>query len=128
MLLYAGKDIGTAFDMVTTVSALCFMFVWTIFLCSYLVYRRTRKDKVAASTFRMPGGVFMVYVVLAFFVFVLWALTTQPDTLTALLVTPDLVRAAVRAWLFVRKSPNHLARHAAHIAHLRDDSVEADTD
>jgi len=112
--------------MVTTVSALCFMFVWTIFLCSYLVYRRTRKDKVATSTFRMPGGVFMVYVVLAFFVFVLWALTTQPDTLTALLVTPIWFVVLFVAWLFVRRSPNHLARHEAHIAHLRDDSVEAD--
>ncbi|WP_031206679.1 phage holin family protein, partial [Microbacterium maritypicum] len=100
--------------------------VWTIFLCSYLVYRRTRKDKVAASTFRLPGGVFMVYVVLAFFVFILWALTTQPDTLTALLVTPIWFVVLLVAWLFVRRSPNHLARHAAHIAHLRDDSVEAD--
>ena len=35
--------------MVTTVSAVCFMFVWTIFLISYIVYRRTRKEKAAAS-------------------------------------------------------------------------------
>ncbi len=30
------------------------------------------------------------------------------------------------AWLFVRKSPNHLTRHEAHIRYLRDDSIEAD--
>ena len=29
VLLYAGKDVGEAFDMVTTVSAVCFMFVWS---------------------------------------------------------------------------------------------------
>ncbi len=121
VLLYAGEDIGTAFDMVTTVSAVCFMFVWTIFMISYVVYRRTRPEKAAASTFRMPGGVFMVYVVLAFFVFILWALTTQPDTLTALLVTPIWFALLVVAWLLVRKSPNHIARHEAHIAHLRND-------
>lgn len=124
VLLYAGKDIGTAFDMVTTVSAVCFMFVWTIFLCSYLVYRRRRPEKVAASKFRMPGGIFMVYVVLAFFVFILWALTTQPDTLIALLVTPIWFVLLLVAWMFVRTSQNHLTRHAEHIAYLRDDSPE----
>ncbi len=41
-LLYAGKDVGVAFDMVTTVSAVCFMFVWSIILASYLVYRKRR--------------------------------------------------------------------------------------
>ena len=62
-----------------------------------------------------------VFVVLAFFVFILWALTTQPDTLTALLVTPIWFAVLVVAWLFVRRSPHHLERHAAHIAHLRSD-------
>ena len=119
VLLYAGKDIGTAFDMVTTVSAVCFMFVWTIFLLSYLAYRRKRPDVAAASTYKLPGGVFMVFVVFAFFLFVLWALTTQPDTLTALLVTPIWFAILVVAWLFVRRSPHHLSRHAAHIAYLR---------
>jgi D-serine/D-alanine/glycine transporter len=112
--------------MVTTVSAVCFMFVWTIFLLSYVVYRRKRREEAARSTFRMPGGVVMVYVVLAFFVFILWALTTQPDTLTALLVTPIWFAVLCGAWLFVRRSTNHLARHAAHIAYLRDDSAAAD--
>ncbi len=49
----------------------------------------------------------MVYVVLAFFVFILWALTTQPDTLTALLVTPLWFVLLFVAWIFVRRSPNH---------------------
>lgn len=126
VLLYAGEDIGTAFDMVTTVSAVCFMFVWTIFLFSYLADRRRRPEKAAASTFRMPGGVFMVYVVLAFFVFVLLALTTQPDTLTALLVTPIWFALLVVSWLFVRRSQNHLTRHEAHIRYLHDDTVKGD--
>jgi len=113
VLLYAGKDIGTAFDMVTTVSAVCFMFVWTIFLLSYLVYRKKRPELAAASKYKMPGGVAMVYVVFAFFLFLIWALTTQPDTLIALLVTPIWFVILVIAWLLIRRSPHHLARHEA---------------
>lgn len=113
VLLYAGKDIGAAFDMVTTVSAVCFMFVWSIILLSYLVYRKKRPELAAASKYKMPGGVAMVYVVFAFFLFLIWALTTQPDTLTALLVTPIWFVILVIAWLAIRRSPHHLARHEA---------------
>ncbi|MDP5226800.1 MULTISPECIES: D-serine/D-alanine/glycine transporter [Arthrobacter] len=113
VLLYAGKDIGAAFDMVTTVSAVCFMFVWTIILLSYLAYRRKRPELAAQSKYKMPGGVAMVYVVFAFFLFLIWALTTQPDTLTALLVTPIWFVILVIAWLYVRRSPHHKARHEA---------------
>src|SRR6478752_866321 len=71
VLLYAGKDIGKAFDMVTTVSAVCFMFVWSIILASYLKFRSRRPHLHDASKFKMPGGIPMVCVVFAFFAFVL---------------------------------------------------------
>ena len=38
ILMYAGSDIGKAFTMVTTVSAVCFVFVWSMILASYIVY------------------------------------------------------------------------------------------
>ena len=79
--MYAGQDIGKAFDMVTTVSAVCFVFVWSIILASYLKFRSRRPHLHEASKYKMPGGIPMVWVVFAFFAFVLWALTTQPDTL-----------------------------------------------
>ena len=91
VLMYAGQDIGKAFDMVTTVSAVCFMFVWSIILASYLEFRRRRPHLHEASTFKMPGGIPMVWVVFAFFAFVLWALTTQPDTLHGAAGHPGLV-------------------------------------
>ena len=112
VLLYAGKDVGAAFDMVTTVSAVCFMFVWSIILASYLVYRKRRPEQHAASPYKMPGGIAMVWVVFAFFGFLVWALTTQPDTLTALLVTPIWFAVLGVAYAVVRKSPLHQARVA----------------
>lgn len=88
ILLYAGNSIIQAFTLVTTVSALLFMFVWSIILVSYLVYRRERPHLHATSKFRMPGGVIMAWVVLVFFASMLVVLSLQPDTRAALMVTP----------------------------------------
>lgn len=88
MLIYLIPNLVTAFTLVTTLAAVLFMFVWSLILCSYIVYRRRRPQLHAASKFKMPGGVFMCGVCLAFFVFVLVLLTLQPDTLYALAISP----------------------------------------
>lgn len=74
--------------MVTTLSAVCFMFVWAMILASYLAFRKRRAAEHAASTFQMPGGIPMAWAVFAFFGFIIWVLTTQEGTLNAMLVTP----------------------------------------
>jgi D-serine/D-alanine/glycine transporter len=128
VLMYAGQDIGKAFDMVTTVSAVCFVFVWSIILASYLAFRRRRPHLHAASKYRMPGGIPMVWAVFAFFAFVLWALTTQPDTLVALLVTPVWFIVLGAAWLVLRRRPAHLARYETFKSELAQDmDTEAST-
>ena len=111
-LMYAGQDIGKAFEMVTTVAAVCFVFVWSIILASYLAFRRRRPELHDSSKFKMPGGIPMVFVVYAFFAFVIWALTTQSDTLEALLVTPLWFLVLGVVWFFLRRRPGHLARFA----------------
>lgn len=88
VLLYAGQSIIEAFTIVTTISALLFMFVWSIILASYVQYRRKRPDLHEASTFKMPGGHAAVAMVYAFFAFILWALAQKSDTAAALKVTP----------------------------------------
>ncbi|GAA3292895.1 D-serine/D-alanine/glycine transporter [Arthrobacter citreus] len=124
VLLYAGESVSAAFTLVSTIAALCFMFVWTIILTSYLVYRRRRPQLHEASSFKMPGGVVMVYVVLAFFGFLLWALTTQPDTLQALLVTPIWFALLGVAYAFLRRTPLHRARVAEHKAMVAAERAE----
>ena len=56
----------------------------------------------------------MCWVVLAFFVFVLWALTQEADTLQALLVTPIWFVVLGAAYLVVRRSPHHAALRERH--------------
>ena len=120
-LLYAGDSIIEAFTMVTTISALLFMFVWSIILVSYLAYRRRRPELHAASKFKMPGGVVTCWVVLGFFAFVVWGLTQSADTLQALLVTPLWFVILGVAWLIVRKSPSHLVEEL----HFHEELAEA---
>ncbi len=87
-LIYLIPNVMTVFTLVTTVSAILFMFVWSIILCSYLVYRKKRAHLHAASVFKMPAGKMMCWTCLVFFAFVLVLLTLQPDTRQALMVTP----------------------------------------
>ena len=88
LLVYLVPNLVTAFTLVTTLSAVLFMFVWSLILCAYIAYRRKRPQLHAASTFKMPGGIFMCGVVLAFFAAVVVLLTLQPDTRQALLASP----------------------------------------
>jgi D-serine/D-alanine/glycine transporter len=88
LLVYLIPNLVTAFTLVTTVAAVLFMFVWSLILSAYIVYRRKRPQLHQASKYKMPGGVAMCYACLAFFAFVLVLLSLQPDTREALLATP----------------------------------------
>jgi len=88
VLIYLVPDVVEAFTLVTTVSAVLFMFVWTLILLSYLSYRKQRAALHQASSYKMPGGRFMCYVCLAFFAFILVLLSLESDTRAALVITP----------------------------------------
>lgn len=88
VLLYAGSTVMDAFTVVTTVSSVMFMVVWTLIIVSYIVYRRRRPELHRASSYRMPGGVVMCVVLLAFFAAMIVILATAADTRAALAVTP----------------------------------------
>lgn len=88
ILLMLSDSIMGAFTVVTTISSVLFIFVWSLILISYMVYLRKRPEAHASSHFKMPGARFMPQVVLVFFAFVLVLLTQETDTLQALLVTP----------------------------------------
>jgi D-serine/D-alanine/glycine transporter len=81
-------NLNTAFTLITTVSAVLFMFVWSLILVSYMVYRRQRPQLHAESIYKMPGGTAMCWACLVFFAFVLVLLSLQPDTRAALIATP----------------------------------------
>jgi len=103
VILYVNPSVIEAFTMITTVSAILFMFVWTIILCSYLVYRKRRPELHAKSIYKMPLGKVMCWVCMAFFAFVLVLLTLEQDTRQALMVTPLWFVVLGAFWLLVGK-------------------------
>ena len=103
VMLYVNPSVIGAFTMITTVSAILFMFVWTIILCSYLVYRKQRPHLHEKSIYKMPLGKLMCWVCMAFFVFVLVLLTLEDDTRQALIVTPLWFIALGLGWMFIGK-------------------------
>ncbi|EPF1958249.1 D-serine/D-alanine/glycine transporter [Klebsiella aerogenes] len=103
VMLMVNPSVIAAFTMITTVSAILFMFVWTIILCSYLVYRKKRPQLHEKSIYKMPLGKVMCWVCMAFFVFVLVLLTLEDDTREALMVTPLWFVLLGAGWLFAGK-------------------------
>ncbi|MDU9392583.1 D-serine/D-alanine/glycine transporter [Pseudomonas sp. zfem002] len=87
-LMYVIPDLVEAFTLVTTVSAILFMFVWSLILLSWLTYRKQRSALHQASKYKMPGGRFMCWACLVFFAGILVLLSFEADTRQALIVTP----------------------------------------
>ncbi|WP_036139689.1 D-serine/D-alanine/glycine transporter [Luteibacter sp. 9135] len=88
MLIAVVPNLVTAFTLVTTLAAILFMFVWSLILAAYIAYRRQRPELHAVSSYKMPGGVAMCWVCLAFFAFVLGLLALESDTRQALIASP----------------------------------------
>ncbi|UTO27870.1 amino acid permease [Bartonella harrusi] len=77
-------SIISAFTIVTSISAIALLFVWSVILVSYIVYRRKHPQLHAESIYKMPIGNILCWLILAFFVFMLYLLTLEHDTFIAL--------------------------------------------
>lgn len=77
-----------AFTIVTTISAICFIWVWSIILISHIIYTKKRPDLRAKSTFKAPFTPFINYIVLGLFLFILAVMLFADATRLPLLLTP----------------------------------------
>lgn len=110
-LLYLGGSVMNVFTVVTTVASLLFMFIWTMIVISYLVYRRRHAARHIESLYKMPGGVAMCWAILAFFVFVIWTLSTEPETAVGMMWFPVWFVLLAAGWLIVRRRPGRAERY-----------------
>ncbi|MBF8730256.1 D-serine/D-alanine/glycine transporter [Pseudomonas guariconensis] len=88
LLIYLVPNMLEAFTLITTVSAILFMCVWSVILLSYLAYRKKRDDLHRASIYKMPGGTRMAWACLVFFAFITALLALEDDTRQALYFVP----------------------------------------
>lgn len=100
---------GQAFGIVTTISAICFIWVWSVILVCHVRYKKTKPELQAQSKFKAPFTPFINYVVLALFTAILIIMLFAEETRPALLLTP--------VWfilLFVLYSANRKKRERSH--------------
>lgn len=107
LLLAASESFVEAFTLVTTISSVLFIFVWSMIVISYMKYRRVAPAAHAASKYPMPGGRGMCWAVLVFFVFVLVLLAQEADTARALALTPIWFVILGVGWFFDRHHATH---------------------
>ncbi|WP_414044471.1 amino acid permease [Macrococcus animalis] len=100
--------IEDVFTFVTSVATICFIFIWSVIMISYIKYRKVNPELHVKSVFKMPLGVLGCYVTLIFFAILLGLLTLAQDTRIALVLTPIwFIMLTVCYFIFVkRKSIN----------------------
>ena len=103
LLQYFVPNTIMAFTLVTTLSTILFICVWIVVLLSYIKYRKTRPQLHAASKFKMPGGVAMSYLVIAFFVFTVFILSLEADTRQSLMVSPIWLVILAIGYMIMKK-------------------------
>lgn len=77
-----------AFSVVTTISAICFIWVWGIILVCHIKYKKTRPHLHEKSTFKAPFTPLINYMVLTMFAAILVIMLISDATRPALLLTP----------------------------------------
>lgn len=103
----------SVFVLITSISTICFIYIWSVMVICHMKYRRSHKIAEAAQNFKMPLYPFSSYAILAFFAFVLVVLACSDETRAALFVTPvwfimlAVIKAAMKEKIYVKSDFLH---------------------
>ncbi|MFW0170351.1 amino acid permease [Rothia sp. CCM 9417] len=104
ILLYSGDSLIEAFTLVTTVASVLTVVTWSLIMVSYIKYRKTRPELHESSVYKLPGGIYTCYLVLAFFVGVIVLLFSYEDTRQALIAMPFWYALLALGWFFIHRN------------------------
>lgn len=88
VLLIFIPNVMALFTMLSTLSAIFLIFIWSLIILAYLSYRKKRPDLHQTSIYKMPAGNLLSYLCLAFFGFALIAICLKEDTRMGLYLAP----------------------------------------
>lgn len=88
LLNYIIPNATLVFTYITTVSTVLFIVVWALIIVAYINYHRRNPEAHKKATFKLPGGKYMGYAILVFFVLVFCLLFVKADTRIAVFLTP----------------------------------------
>lgn len=91
------------FTLVTSISSICFVWVWGVIMVAHLRFRKNMPEEAAKISFKLPFAPVINWIVLLFFVFVLVVLGIAKDTRVALFVAPVWFILLVIAYGLTRK-------------------------
>lgn len=112
MLNYIFPNAIQLFIYITTVSTVLYLLVWVLIITSYIKYARINKQEHKQNTFKLKGGHYMAYVVLAFFFFVFVLLFFSNETRRAIFFLPIWLIATLLMYIrFKRKKKSQRNTH-----------------
>ncbi|PJY99106.1 MULTISPECIES: amino acid permease [Bacillus] len=76
------------FTLITSISTVCFIYIWGITVICHMKYRKTRPELAKTNKFKLPLYPFANYLILAFLAFIIVVLALAQDTRISLFVTP----------------------------------------
>ena len=107
LVLVTTQSMMDAFELVGSVAALIFIYIWSMILFAYLAYCKRLPQAHDESEFKMPLSKVMPYVALGFFAIVIFALSLNDNTRIALYVLPIwFLILGTFYWLKTCKSPH----------------------
>ena len=74
------KDATKVFVQITIFSTVLNILIWTLIMITYLNYVKRNPELHKDSKFKMPGGKYMAFVILAFFAFIFIILLINSST------------------------------------------------
>ncbi|MCG6209198.1 amino acid permease [Staphylococcus warneri] len=105
LLNYIFPDATLVFTYVTTLSTVLFLIVWALIIIAYINYSSKNPELHKASTYKLPGGKYMGYVILLFFILVFGLLFVNETTRRAIYLTPLwLVLLGLMYWRYKKAS------------------------
>ncbi|MEB8127813.1 gamma-aminobutyrate permease [Staphylococcus succinus] len=108
MLNFIFPNTMQLFIYITSISTVLYLVVWVLIVISYIKYARSNKKEHQHNKFKLKGGHYSGYLVLAFFFFVFVLLFFSSDTRKAVYFLPIWLIATALMYLRFKRKKNNL--------------------